>query len=216
MKTRFVAKACAVASIVASTVLIPTAVATAAPCSDVEIAYARGSGEFPGLGITGGPFASSVTSQLPGRSVSTYAVNYAASYGQTSAGPGSRDLVARVTSVAAACPDTEFILGGYSQGATVVSNAIGLRTPSSFTGAVLPADVASRVKAVVVFGNPLGLTRQTIESASATYGSRARSFCNFGDPVCQLGGFNSFAHLTYATNGSTTQGATFAASMIGT
>jgi cutinase len=79
---------------------------------------------------------------------------------------------------------------------------------------VLPAGVADRVKAVVVFGNPFGLTGRTIESASGTYGPRARSFCNFGDPVCQIGGFNSFAHLTYASNGSAGQGATFAASRI--
>ncbi|MGA9873769.1 MAG: cutinase family protein [Rhodococcus sp. (in: high G+C Gram-positive bacteria)] len=213
--TRIVAELCAVATVVASAALFPAAVATAAPCSDIDISFARGTGEFPGVGITGGPFASSLASQLPGRSVSTYAVNYAASFGQTSAGPGSRDLVAHVTSVAAACPDTEFVLGGYSQGATVVSNALGLRTASSATGAVLPEGVARRVKAVVVFGNPLGLTRQTIERSSSTYGSRAKSFCNFGDPVCQLGGFNTFAHLTYATNGSTTQGATFAAAAVG-
>lgn len=196
--------------------LVPTAVATAAPCADVDIAFARGTGELPGFGITGGPFVSSVTSKLQGRSVSTYAVDYAASYGQTSAGPGSRDLVEHVTSVAAACPDTQFIIGGYSQGATVVSNALGIRTPSSLTGAVFSDAVGSRVKAIVVFGNPLGLSGQKIETTSRTYGSRARSFCNFGDPVCQLGGFNTFAHLTYATNGSTTQGATFAASLIGT
>lgn len=195
--------------------IVPAAVAHAAPCSDVDVSFARGTGELPGFGITGSPFVSSVTSKLAGRSVSTYAVSYAADVTQASAGPGSRDLVSHVTSVAAACPDTQFVIGGYSQGATVVSNAIGLQTPSSLTGAVLPESVAARVKAVVVFGNPLGLLGRKIETASATYGSRALSACNFGDPVCQLGGFNAFAHLTYGTNGSTTQAATFAAAKIG-
>ncbi|KQU30577.1 cutinase family protein [Rhodococcus sp. BP-149] len=214
MNVRLLARVCAAASVAAAALVVPSAVATAAPCTDVDVSFARGTGELPGLGITGGPFTSSVTSTLAGRSVSTYAVNYAADFSQASAGPGSRDLVAHITSVAAACPATQFIIGGYSQGATVVTNAVGLRTPSSLTGSVLPAGVADRVKAVVVFGNPFGLTGRTIESASGTYGPRARSFCNFGDPVCQIGGFNSFAHLTYASNGSAGQGATFAASRI--
>ncbi|WP_278190025.1 cutinase family protein [Rhodococcoides fascians] len=95
-----------------------------------------------------------------------------------------------------------------------MTNAVGLRTPSSFTGAVVPAALASRVEAVVVFGNPFGLYGRKIETSSSTYDSRTTSFCNFGDPVCQIGGFNAFAHLQYGTNGSTTQGAQFAATLV--
>ncbi|WP_338891098.1 cutinase family protein [Rhodococcus sovatensis] len=192
----------------------PSGIANAAPCSDVDVSFARGTGEFPGLGITGTPFVDRLKSELSDRSVSTYAVNYAADFTQASAGPGSRDLVAHMTSVAASCPSTTFVIAGYSQGATVVTNAVGVRTTSSITGAVIPADIADRVDAVVVFGNPIGLRGSKLETASSTYGSRALSFCNFGDPVCQIGGFNSFAHLQYGTNGSTTQGAQFAASQV--
>ncbi|MCZ4517124.1 cutinase family protein [Rhodococcus ruber] len=216
MKRRWLAYSTAVLAISASAVVLPAGVASAAPCSDVDISFARGTGELPGLGITGTPFVNSLKSQLTDRSVSTYAVNYAADFTQASAGPGSRDLVAHLNSVAASCPSTKFVIGGYSQGATVVTNAVGLRTPSSFTGAVIPADLASRVEAVVVFGNPFGLLGQKIETSSSTYGSRTTSFCNFGDPVCQIGGFNAFAHLQYGTNGSTTQGAQFAATQVRT
>lgn len=193
--------------------VLPATTASAATCSAVDVSFARGTGEAAGLGIVGRPFTTSLTSDLSGRTVSTYAVNYAANSSQSSAGPGSVDLVNHVTSVAAACPATVFVLGGYSQGATVVDNAIGLRTSSSSSGAVLPAALAPRVKAIVVFGNPLGLQRQTIETASATYGSKAKSFCNSGDPVCG-GGFNFAAHLQYATNGTTTTGAQFAAAKV--
>ncbi|MET3806511.1 cutinase [Nakamurella sp. UYEF19] len=193
--------------------VVPATTASAATCSAVDVSFARGTGEAAGLGTVGRPFTSSLISSMPGRSVSTYAVDYAANTSQSSAGPGSIDLVNHVTSVAAACPSTVFVLGGYSQGATVIDNAIGLRTSSSGSGAVLPAAVAPRVKAVVVFGNPLGLQRQTIETASAPYGSRAKSFCNNGDPVCG-GGYNFAAHLQYASNGSTTTGAQFAAAKI--
>ncbi|MFF5033027.1 cutinase family protein [Nocardia salmonicida] len=214
MKNRFIAYSIAAFTVAVSTLVIPGVVASAAPCSDVDVTFARGTGELPGLGITGTPFVNSVKSQLAGRSVSTYAVDYSANASQTSAGPGSRDLVDHVTSVAAACPATQFVIGGYSQGATAVSNAVGLRTPSSSTGAVLPGSVTDRIKAVVVFGNPLGLTGERIETSSSVYATVAKSFCNFGDPVCQLGGIIGAAHLTYGTNGSTTTGATFASSRI--
>lgn len=214
MTRRWLAYSIATLALSASAVALPAGVASAAPCSDVDVSFARGTGELPGLGITGTPFVNSLKSQLSDRSVSTYAVDYAADFTQASAGPGSRDLVAHLNSVAASCPSTTFVIAGYSQGATVVTNALGLRTPSSFTGAVIPAAIADRVEAVVVFGNPLGLRGSKIETASATYGPRTRSFCNFGDPVCQIGGFNAFAHLQYGTNGSTTQGAQFAAAQV--
>ncbi|GHF22973.1 hypothetical protein GCM10017786_66320 [Amycolatopsis deserti] len=69
--------------------LAGTATADAAACSDLEVVFARGSGEAPGLGITGTPLVSDVKSALPSASVSSYAVDYAASYDQTSAGPGA-------------------------------------------------------------------------------------------------------------------------------
>ncbi len=187
--------------------------ATAATCSAVDVSFARGTGESAGLGTVGRPFVSSLTSDLSGTSVASYAVNYTANISQSSAGPGSTDLVNHVTSVAASCPDTVFVLGGYSQGATVVDKALGIRTSTGGTGTALPSSLAGRVKAIVVFGNPLGLQRQTIETASPTYGAKAESFCNTGDPVCGNGG-NFAAHLQYASNGSTTTGAQFAATKV--
>ncbi|HEU0103791.1 MAG TPA: cutinase family protein [Mycobacteriales bacterium] len=197
-----------------ATLSLLTATPAAAACADVDVSFARGTGEAPGLGIVGGPFVSSLTAALPGRTVSTYAVNYAANTAQTSAGPGATDLTNHVTSVAAACPGTQFVLGGYSQGASVVDIALGIRTGTS-TGTALPAALSGRVAAVVVFGNPLGLQRQTIATASRTYGARSRDYCNTGDPVCG-NGFNFAAHLTYASNGSTAAGAAFAAGLVAT
>ena len=216
MRRRWLAYCTAALAVCASTTVLPVGVASAAPCSDVDVSFARGTGELPGLGITGTPFVDSLRSELSDRSVSTYAVDYAADFTQASAGPGSRDLVAHLSSVAASCPSTTFVIGGYSQGATVVTNALGLRTPSSVTGAVIPTAIASRIEAVVVFGNPFGLYGRQIETSSGTYGPRTMSFCNFGDPVCRIGGFNAFAHLQYGTNGSTTQGAQFAATRVRT
>ena len=194
--------------------LVATAPTASAACSDVEVVFARGTGEAPGLGIVGRPFVSALTSALPGRTVTSYAVDYAANSSQSSAGPGATDMSNHISSVAAACPGTSFVIGGYSQGATVTSIAVGIRSGFS-SGTPIPTALAPRVKAVVVYGNPLGLQRQTIASASALYGPKSRDYCNNNDSVCgryQPNGTGS--HISYATNGTTTQGAQFAANLV--
>ncbi|SCX37824.1 cutinase [Klenkia marina] len=204
---------------VVGTALAATVVGTAAPaaaaCADVDVVFARGTGETPGLGITGRPFVSALTSQLADRTVSSYAVDYAANSSQTSAGPGSADMSRHVSEVAAACPGTRFVLGGYSQGATVTDLAVGIRTGVS-TGTPIPAALADRVVAVVVFGNPLGLSGgRTIATASPTYGPRSVDYCNSSDTVCGSQPKNGTGgHLSYASNGATTAGASFAAARV--
>ncbi|EFC81230.1 cutinase family protein [Parafrankia sp. EUN1f] len=205
--------ALAVAAFAASLgVGIATEPAVAATCSDVDIVFARGSGELAGLGITGTPFVNSLKTNLTGKSVSSYAVNYAADLAQTSAGPGATDMTRHVKSVAASCPNTKFVLGGYSQGASVTDISIGIPTLLG-SGETIPTNLAPRVAAVVVFGNPLALYGQHIPTASALYGSKAKEYCNLGDPVCAAG-VNTLAHLTYGYDGSTTSGAAFAAAKV--
>ncbi|KAJ8523967.1 hypothetical protein ON010_g17151 [Phytophthora cinnamomi] len=183
-----------------------------AECSDVHIVFARGSGEMAGLGICGEPLVSGITSNLGGKSVSSYAVNYLASMDQTSAGPGATDMTNHVVSVAQECPNTVFVLGGYSQGASVTDIAIGIKTTLG-SGDSIPENLASRIKAVVTFGNPLKLMGQTIQSSSPTYGPKAIEFCSQGDPVCG-NGFNTMAHVTYTTDGSVTSAAEKAAALV--
>lgn len=192
--------------------LAAAAPAAAAPCSDVDVVFARDTGEPAGLGSVGRPFAQAVASGLPGLTVSSYAVAYAANSSQTSAGPGATDMSAHIASVAAACPGTRFVIGGYSQGATVTSIAVGIRAGST-SGTPIRSDLAPRISAVVAFGNPLGARGRTIASESPTYGPKSRDYCVTGDPVC--GGGNSFAaHLAYNSSGSTAQGAAFATQLV--
>ncbi|MFG1921359.1 cutinase family protein [Cryptosporangium sp. NPDC048952] len=187
--------------------------ATAA-CSDVQVVFARGSTEAPGLGILGRPLVSAIQQQLPGLTVDSYAVDYAANISQTSAGPGATDMTNHIKEVAAACPNTEFVIGGYSQGASVTDIAIGIRTTLG-RGETIPENLAPRIKAVTVFGNPLRLSRQTINSASQLYGQKALDTCATGDPVCGNGS-NAIAHLRYAFDGSVTRSAQFAANLVKT
>lgn len=210
------ALAATVAAVAAFTTVatLATGASAATACPDVELVFARGTGEAAGLGIVGRPLERALAAELPSRTVVATAVDYAASSSQASAGPGSGDMVAKVRARAAACPGTQFVLGGYSQGATVTDLALGIRTGVT-SGTALPDDVAARVAAVVVYGNPLGLTRRTIAQAAPAFATRAVEFCNDGDPVCEPGGGRFAAHLTYATNGTVTDGARFAASLIG-
>ncbi|WP_432830055.1 cutinase family protein [Dactylosporangium sp. CA-092794] len=203
---------------VAATTSTPTATSTgAAPaggadCADVEFVFARGTGDIPDLGVLGTPLASAIRSALPGRSVNAYGVQYAAEASQASAGPGATDMSRHVRTVAAACPGTKFVIGGYSQGATVTDIAIGIQFGLS-TGEAIPADLAPRVAAVVVFGNPLGILHQTISERSPLYGPKTKEFCGQGDPVCGNGA-NSIAHLQYMTDGSVQQAAQFVATKL--
>ncbi|GAA3282502.1 cutinase family protein [Dactylosporangium vinaceum] len=180
----------------------------AAGCADVEVVFARGTGERPGLGIVGTPLVRAIGAGLAGRTVVSHAVDYAADASQAAAGPGATEMSGHVAATAAGCPGTRFVLGGYSQGATVTDIAIGIQVGRT-RGNAIPAALDDRVAAVVVFGNPLGIGRQTIAGRSAVFGPKAKEFCNIGDPVCGNG--NDFAaHLRYVTNGSIQQAADFA------
>jgi cutinase len=209
LRTRIAAAASAAAAVAALGGTALAAPAGAADCTDIHVVFARGSGELPGLGITGTPFVNAVRSNAGGRSVSSYAVNYAAALDQSSAGAGATDMTNHVVSYAASCPNARIVLGGYSQGASVTDISIGIPTLLG-AGRTIPTNLSSRITAVVVFGNPLRLYGQSIPTASRTYGSKALDDCNFGDPVC-AGGINPLAHLTYGTDGSATAGGAFAA-----
>ncbi|WP_250009656.1 cutinase family protein [Actinoplanes sp. M2I2] len=184
-----------------------------AGCSDVELVFARGTGEPQGLGILGRPLAQALADELPNQSVGSFAVVYAAASNQRSAGPGATNMTQHIQQVAQSCPETQFVIGGYSQGASVTDIAIGIRGAGT-QGEAIPAALRDRVAAVVVYGNPLGIRRQTIARAAPEFADRAVEFCATGDPVC--GGGNNFsAHLSYARNGDVQDGAEFAAGKIG-
>ncbi|KGM14009.1 cutinase family protein [Cellulomonas bogoriensis] len=222
---RKVAAALITTAALTSTAAIATPATAAAPvagpvatstgdCPDVHVVFARGTGEPRGLGIVGRPFVSDLGDALPTMTVTSYAVNYSANASQTSAGPGAGDMTSHVTSMAARCPGTQFVLGGYSQGATVTSIAVGARS-TSIRSRVLPANLEPRVAAVVVFGNPLGLTRRTIASEAPAYAAKSRDYCNRSDTVCGGRGDARGGHLAYVSNGSVADGAAFAASLVG-
>ena len=181
--------------------------ASADPCSDVAVVFARGSHQDPGLGDVGQAFVDSLTSQVGGRSVGSYAVNYPANDDYHSSAPmGSDDARAHIQDTVASCPNTRIVLGGYSQGSTVIDLATN----------AMPAPVADHVAAVALFGEPSGgfssmlWGGQPLPTVSPLYGGKTISLCAPDDPICSGGG-NIIAHVSYIDAGMTNQAATFVA-----
>jgi cutinase-like protein len=189
--------------------------AAGAPCPDIEVVFARGTGELPGVGWLGQAFVDALRPLVGGRSVGVYAVNYPASWDfSNSASAGARDASAHVQYMAANCPSTRMVLGGMSQGAGVIDLiTIGARTIWFFTPVPLPPGVADHVAALAVFGNPSrnvpGLGPLT--AISPIYGAKAIDMCAPDDPYCSQG-ISFLAHFSYLQNGMVSQAATFAAS----
>jgi cutinase len=196
---------------------------SAASCPDVEVTFARATDEPPGVGGVGQEFVDSLRSQVGGRSVGVYPVNYPATDDWApSASAGASDASAHVESMAANCPDTRLVLGGYSQGAMVIDLiTIARASVAGFNAATLPADVADHVAAVAVFGNPTDRLLGPISAISPWYGQKAIDMCAPDDPICSPGGGLSLpthdevfsaAHLSYKGSGMPSQAATFVAS----
>jgi cutinase len=152
--------------------------AAADDCPDVELVFARGTGEPPGLGRVGDAPAARLQPQLGGRSLGTYAVDYPASYHFLSTRNGANDAAAHIADMATRCPGTRIALGGFSQGAPA-----------------LAPELAGNAAAVAVFGNP-GARFGTPLSTSGQFAGRAIDLCSPGDPSCS-DGRNRSAHSNY-------------------
>jgi cutinase len=186
-----------------------------AGCSDIDIVSARGTGEPGTLGwIVGDPVSAALKKKISGKAFSTYRVNYPADLSLTSAGQGNTDLVNHVKSQAASCPNQRFVLVGYSQGANVVDNSMGVSTAGALVGspitATIPHDVEPKVAAVLLFGNPL---KAQGKSVTGIYQGRTLDVCAPKDPVCQDGGNDVVAHLSYIKDAD--DAAAFAAGKVG-
>jgi cutinase-like protein len=210
------------ATLLSVPILAPSA--SAAPCPDIDVTFARGTAEPPGVGAVGQAFIDSLRSQVGGRSVGVYPVNYPAGDDfAPSASAGGADTHAHVSSMVATCPNTKLVLGGYSLGAMAIDLATIARAPIvGLIPDILTADEAAHVAAVATFGNPsdryLGAPMNEV---SPWYGAKAIDLCAPGDPVCTPGGalalpshdeLFSPVHLSYTQSGMPSQAATFVAS----
>jgi cutinase len=192
----------AAAVLAAGVVLIaPSALSPAVPsasaddCPDAEVTFARGTDEPAGLGRVGQALVDELRQQT-GMNIDAYAVNYKASLLQLHTDAGSKDAVSHIKSMAEKCPNTPQVLGGYSQGASVIDIVAGDSVGGLLRGTTLPAQYANNVAAVVTFGNVADRSDAPITTQSALLGSKAMDLCNPSDPICHAGPGNEWSGHT--------------------
>ena len=169
-------------SVTVATLVMPVVLpaAGAAPCSDVEVVFARGRIEPPGTGQIGQAFINALRAKTD-KNVSFYAVNYPA---DTEVIQGANDMSRRIQSTAANCPDTRLVLGGYSLGAAVAD--VVLAVPAAIFGYTnpLPLGMNDHIAAVALFGNGTRKVFGPVSDVSPLWGEKTIDLCTADDPVC--------------------------------
>jgi cutinase-like protein len=197
--------------------------ASAQPCPDVQVVFARGTGEPPGIGPTGQAFVDSLRPRVGAKSLDVYPVNYPASDQWDTGLDGIRDAGAHIVSMAKDCPNTKMVLGGYSQGAAVMGFVTSAAVPDGIDPATVPKPmdpaVANHVSSVVLFGTPnvraMNFLGEPPVAIGPLYQAKTIRVCAPEDPICS-DGMNFAAHDTYADDGAVIdKGAAFAASHVG-
>ncbi|KAM3510558.1 hypothetical protein MY11210_005811 [Beauveria gryllotalpidicola] len=181
-------------------------------CDSYTIINARGTSEAQGPSVGFQTMNKKVLAEHAGGKV--YDVVYSASWFQNSA-PGTKDLIDQVGKILAQNPSECVILEGYSQGATVVVDALRKLTGPAFDA----------VKGVFLIGNPRherGLdcnvdmqggdkTKDTVgilylagTGIPTNWVSKTLDVCNVGDSVCDVysahGTLITTQHLAYPTD----------------
>ena len=198
----------------------PVPSASAQPCPDVEVVFARGTTEPPGVGPTGEAFVDSLRARVGTKSMEVYPVDYPATTDFPTAMDGIRDASAHIESTATNCPNTNMVLGGFSQGAAVMGFVTANVIPDGAPEGVpnpMPPDVADHVAAVALLGKPNDRFMRAINQPSITvgplYADKTIDLCVPDDLVCSSGrDFN--AHMQYMETGMVDQAATFTATRL--
>ena len=196
----------------------PAPTAAADGCPDVQLIFARGTAEPPGIGRVGDALFAALQPALGSRSVDSYPVNYPASYNFLTTADGANDARGHIAAMADQCPATRLVLGGFSQGAAAVSMLagvppVGQRIGNFGSAPPLDPGLAGKVAAVAVFGSP-GNRFGTPLSSTGQFAGRAIDLCSPGDPVCTVGGRDRDAHSDYESPPFPGQAAGFVAGLV--
>lgn len=194
-------------------------VASADPCPPVEVIFARGRHEQPGVGRLGQSFVDALRARVPDEQIGVYGVNYPA---DTQIAEGANDMSSHIQYMADACPDTRLVVGGYSLGAASAAVALSATGGGFGFKNPLPPGADTHIAAVVLVGN---VTRRMGGSSIApVYRDRTFEACNSADPVCGDGFPQTIADLqrdwsshlqdAYIGSGMVDQAADFAAGRV--
>jgi cutinase len=185
--------------------------ATAA-CPDAEVDFARGREEAPGVGAVGQAFINSLQKKVPHMTIGSYGVNYPADVSVTK---GSNDMSAHVQSMAASCPNTKLVLGGYSLGAAAADVVVAMNQPGFGYTNPLPPATDQHVAAVALFGNATQRVVGAVPGPGPAFAGKIIDLCAPRDPIC-TGGIQDLhwqSHLqpSYIDSGLVDQAANFVA-----
>ncbi|OHX00006.1 carbohydrate esterase family 5 protein [Colletotrichum incanum] len=185
---------------------------TTACATGVHIIVARASTERPGTGVIGA-IANNVQARIPGSDIE--AVDYPAELNpyKPSQKAGVTAMTKLVQDYAAACPQTQMVLMGYSQGAHVTADVMCGTSEDGFEPTQpQAADVTDKVAAILLMGDPSHVNGQPFNQGTSqnngvfprqntggcdAVASKMVSFCNTGDPYCDRGR-NLQVHLSQA------------------
>lgn len=159
---------------------VPLPVAQAAPCPQVEVVFARGRTEPPGTGRIGEAFVDALRTKTD-MSVGYYAVNYPA---DTEVIQGANDMSRHIQYMAANCPNTRLVLGGYSLGAAVTDVVVAVPAPIFGYENPLPLGMDDHIAAVALFGNGTRKVLGPVSAISPLYGNKTIDLCTADDPIC--------------------------------
>lgn len=212
---------CAVLAPVWVPSVAPVPSASAEPCPDVEVIFARGTTEPPGVGGIGQNFVDTLRSRVGTKTLGVYPVNYPATTDFPTAIDGINDAGHHVESVALNCPKTKMVLGGYSQGAAVMGFVTANKVPDGANLAQppqpMPPEIADHVAAVALFGKPssqfMSIIKEPAIAIGPLYAPKTIELCVPNDPVCSGSGYPA-AHRQYVETGMVDRAADFAASRI--
>ena len=213
-----VAAVLAAAGLIApATVSAPGVVPSAsAACPAVEVIFARGRLESPGVGVLGNAFISALRSKSK-KNIGVYAVQYPA---DNQIDVGANDMSGHIQSMMNNCPDTRLVLGGYSLGAAVTDVVLAL--PFDFFGfkAPMPPGADQHIAAIALFGNGAAWVGP-ITNFNPLYSERTIELCHGADPICNPADPDTWednwpAHLAnaYIQGGMANQAADFVAGRI--
>lgn len=156
-----------------------TARAGAQSCPAVEVIFARGRLESPGVGILGNAFINALRSKT-NKNIGVYAVRYPA---DNQIDVGANDMSGHIQYMMNTCPDTRLVLGGYSLGAAVTDVVLAL--PFDFFGFKnpMPPGADQHIAAVALFGNGISWAGP-IGNFNPLYRDRTIDLCHGADPIC--------------------------------
>jgi cutinase len=189
--------------------------AAAAACPEIEVVFARGREEPAGTGLVGTALVSAVRTKARGKNIGFYAVNYPA---DTQVDQGANDMSQHIQYMAANCPNTRLVLGGYSLGAAVTDVVLAVPAPTFGFDNPLPLGSDGHIAAVALFGNGTQRVLGPVSAFSPLYGDKTIELCHRNDPICSNDDPNNWNrdwpdHLPagYINSGMVNQAADFVA-----